>query len=448
MKKIVYFLCIVQSTFAQTSNKIEGTFANAKEKEIRLMGFWGTKDTLFSQTKTDASGNFILSYPKKYIGAATIQVKEITNLIVLLNNENFNINWSDFKDFDRVQFKNTKDNEWFQKAYAINLEVIKRLAGINYLLPLYKMDSTKTGWATNLEKEIIFENTRFQEYQKQLPNNSYVKEYLKYRTLLQKLKQEKKTKEEQLETSSTFLAIDFSNLNLFNSGLAKDLFEEYLKQILNLQNKEEIINKLNAFSEIIKKSANSNSLCLNEYTEFLIKHFEQYGLTEAAEKLALSLLNDNKCVIDNQRLPLLEQYKKMAIGKTAPNLVFSNHSKYKSLTDLNSKYKIIVFGASWCEECKKEIPQFKEYAETFKTKYDAEIIFISIDTDKDKYHEFVKNVPFINSCDFKGWESPNVKNYFIFATPTVYVLDQQNKIVSKPLNAIDTAKWLFEKIKH
>jgi hypothetical protein len=72
MKKIVYFLCIVQSTFAQTSNKIEGIFANAKEKEIRLMGFWGTKDTLFSQTKTDASGNFILSYPKKYIGAATI----------------------------------------------------------------------------------------------------------------------------------------------------------------------------------------------------------------------------------------------------------------------------------------------------------------------------------------------------------------------------------------
>jgi hypothetical protein len=123
MKKIVYFLFIVQSTFAQTSNKIEGTFANAKEKEIRLMGFWGTKDTLFSQTKTDASGNFILSYPKKYIGAATIQVKEITNLIVLLNNENFNINWSDFKDFDRVQFKNTKENEWFQKAYAINLEV-------------------------------------------------------------------------------------------------------------------------------------------------------------------------------------------------------------------------------------------------------------------------------------------------------------------------------------
>jgi hypothetical protein len=110
----------------------------------------------------------------------------------LLNNENFNINWSDFKDFDSLQFKNTKENQWFQKAYTINLEVQKRLAGLNYLLPLYKKDSAKTGWATNLEKEIFFENTRFQEYQKQLPNNSYVKDYLKYRTLLQKLQQEKK----------------------------------------------------------------------------------------------------------------------------------------------------------------------------------------------------------------------------------------------------------------
>jgi hypothetical protein len=34
------------------------------------MGYTGTKDTLVAQTNTDASGNFLLDYPKKYNGTA------------------------------------------------------------------------------------------------------------------------------------------------------------------------------------------------------------------------------------------------------------------------------------------------------------------------------------------------------------------------------------------
>jgi hypothetical protein len=77
------------------------------------MGFLGTKDTVLAQTKTDASGNFLLHYPKKYTGAATLQVKEMTSLIVLLNNENLEITWADFKDFTGVKFTNSTENEVF-----------------------------------------------------------------------------------------------------------------------------------------------------------------------------------------------------------------------------------------------------------------------------------------------------------------------------------------------
>jgi hypothetical protein len=93
---IVLYSIVLQAS-AQNSNILKGSFSAAKETEIRLMGFIGTKDTLLAQTKTDASGNFQLNYPKEYIGAANLQVKEMTSLIVLLNNENFEITWSDFK---------------------------------------------------------------------------------------------------------------------------------------------------------------------------------------------------------------------------------------------------------------------------------------------------------------------------------------------------------------
>ena len=446
MKKysfIVLYFIVLQAA-AQNSNLLKGSFTAAKEKEIRLMGFLGTKDTLLAQTKTDALGNFLLDYPKKYTGAATLQVKETTSLIVLLNNENFEITWADFKDFSALQFTNSTENEAFQQAYAINMDAQKKLAGLTYLLPFYKNDLTKKEMTAKLEQEITSENSRFETFLKEMPHTSYAKAYLKYRAVLQQIQKENTTQAEKKEVETTFLTLDFSDESLFYSGLAKELFDAYLKQTFTLQEEALVVSKLNAFSDVLKKSSQGNTKALNQYSEYLMKEYEKFGLISCAEYLALSLLDDTKCIINDKTLPILEQYKKMAIGNKPADLVFSAGLKYKKLSEVPGKYKVVVFGASWCEACRVEMPQFKDYAELFKTTYGAAIVFVSIDTDKEKYDAYIKDLPFINTCDYKGWESPNVKNYYVFATPSVYVLDTENKIVAKPRDAIATAKWLYE----
>ena len=446
MKKYIFIVLyfIVLQAAAQNSNVLKGSFSAAKETEIRLMGFTGTKDSLLAQTKTDALGNFLLDYPKKYKGAATIQVKETTNLIVLLNNENFEISWADFKDFTGVQFTNSKENLIFQEAFTINMDAQKKLAGLTYLLPFYKNDLSKKELTAQLEEEINAENSRFEAYLKKLPNTSYAKAYLTYRAVLQKLQKENKTQVEATDAEAAFMALDFSAESLLYSGLAKEFFDAFLKHTFALQEEALIVSKLDAFSDVLKKSSQGSTKALNQYSEYLMKEYEKFGLIACAEYLALSLLDDNKCIINDKTLPILEQYKKMAIGNKAADIVFSTGLKYKKLSEVPGKYKVVVFGASWCEACSKEMPQFKDYAELFKTKYDAEIVFVSLDTDKEKYDAFIKDLPFINTCDYKGWGSPNVKNYYVFATPSVYVLDTENKIVAKPLDAIATAKWLYE----
>jgi thiol-disulfide isomerase/thioredoxin len=446
MKKNSFILLcfIVLQASAQNSNLLKGSFSAAKETEIRLMGYTGTKDSLLAQTKTDALGNFLLYYPTKYKGAATLQVREMTNLIVLLNNENFEITWADFKDFTGVQFTNSKENLAFQQAYTINMDAQKKLAGLTYLLPFYKMDLTKKEWTAQLEQEIAAENSRFDAYLKKLPHTSYAKAYLTYRAVLQKLQKENNSQVEAMDAEAAFLAIDFSDESLFYSGLAKEFFDAHLKQTFTLKEEALIVSKLNAFSDVLKKSSQGNTKALNQFSEYLMKEYEKFGLISCAEHLALSLLGDNKCIINDKTLPLLEQYKKMAIGNTAAEMVFSAGLKYKKLSEIPAKYKVVVFGASWCEACKNEMPQFKEYAELFKTTYDAEIVFVSLDTDQETYDAYIKDLPFINTCDYIGWGRPNVKNYYVFATPSVYVLDAENKIVAKPLSAIATAKWLYE----
>jgi thiol-disulfide isomerase/thioredoxin len=446
MKKIIFIVIyfIVLQASAQNSAVIKGSFSAAKETEIRLMGFIGTKDTLLAQTKTDALGNFLLQYPKKYKGAASLQVKETTNLIVLLNNENVEISWSNFKDFSVLQFTNSQENQAFQQAYTINMDAQKKLAGLTYLLPFYKNDLSKKELTAQLEQEINIEKSRFEAYLNKLPHTSYAKAYLRYRALLQQLQKENKTQVEAGDAEAAFLALNYSDENLFYSGLAKELFDAYLKQTFTLQEEALIVSKLNAFSDVLKKSSQVNTKALNQYSEYLMKEYEKFGLIACAEHLALSLLDDNKCIINDKTLPILEQYKKMAIGNKAADIVFSTGLKYTKLSEVPGKYKVVLFGASWCEACKNEMPQFKDYAGLFKTKYDAEIVFVSIDTDKEKYDAFIMDLPFINTCDYKGWGSPNVLNYYVFATPSIYVLDTENTIVAKPLNAIATAKWLYE----
>jgi hypothetical protein len=58
MKKYSFFVLffIVLQASTQNSNVLKCSFSNAKETEIRLMGFIGTQDTLLAQTKTDALG--------------------------------------------------------------------------------------------------------------------------------------------------------------------------------------------------------------------------------------------------------------------------------------------------------------------------------------------------------------------------------------------------------
>jgi thiol-disulfide isomerase/thioredoxin len=440
---IVLYFIVLQAS-AQNSNLLKGSFSAAKETEIRLMGYTGTKDTLLAQTKTDTLGNFQLDYPQKYKGAATLQVKEMTNLIVLLNNENFEIKWADFKDFTALQFTNTRENEAFQQAFTINMDAQKKLAGLTYLLPLYKMDPTKKEWTAQLEQEIANENNRFQAYLNKLPHTSYAKMYLTYRAVLQKLQKENKTQVEATEAEAAFLALDFNDESLFYSGLAKELFDAYLKQTFTLQEEALVVSKLNAFSDVLKKSSQGNTKALNQYSEYLMKEYEKFGLIACAEHLALSLLDDNKCIINDKTLPILEQYKKMAIGNKAADMVFSAGLKYNKLSEIPAKYKVVVFGASWCDACKNEMPQFKDYAALFKTTYDAEIVFVSLDTDKEKYNAYIRDLPFINTCDYMGWGSTNVKNYYVFATPSIFVLNAENKIVAKPIDAIATAKWLYE----
>ncbi len=127
----------------------------------------------------------------------------------------------------------------------------------------------------------------------------------------------------------------------------------------------------------------------------------------------MKVLNQNSCLVEEGIANQLESYRKMKVGNTAPDIEFSadaikNSNSIevpKSFSEVQSTFKLVFFGASWCPMCVEEMTRLIPFYEKWKAK-GVEVVFVSLDTDKKAFTDFTSTFPFISSCDFKKWDTP------------------------------------------
>lgn len=437
MKKIlVLFLLFPTGLFAQI---IKGTFPQAKKSEIILSGFSGFETLELAKTLTDSIGNFELHYPISYVGAAWLEIKNTTKVMILLNHENFEVEWENIEEFKTLQFKNSLENNTFSEAIFINQQAENKLSGLKFLLPKYDTLSAQQKW---LQEEIANQEQQFKNYLNQLPQNSYAKHYLKIRKLITDFPiTANRYIERKPEHESAFNALDFNEDKFYTSGLVKEVVEGYFRLMESHLKVKEMYAHINTSTDAIVKSLATNGAFQQEVAQYLFKYFEKRSLFPAAEHLALQMLRQSNCQLSDKSINLFEQYRKLALGKTAPNIVLNQ----KNLKKTNTNFKLVAFGASWCPNCQNDYAKWKEYYQQLKEKYDLEIFYISIDTDKATFEAYYKEAPFIVFCDEKGWDTQAAKDYFVFATPTYILLDRNLKIVAKINSPEHLDVWLKNK---
>lgn len=444
MKNIFIFSLFV--AFQTNAQIIKGTFPQLKKSEIVLKGYDGFVEKELAKTTSDSLGNFSLKYPKNYIGAAMLQPKGANSLIVLLNNENFQMQWEDMQDIKTLNFIDSPENEAFAKSIDISQAAEQKLSGLKYLLPLYKIQSNEFIW---LVQEITSQENRFPNFIKTLPPTSYAAYYLPIRKLIMDMPLTANLYIDRMPQHE----IDFKNINfddnlLVSSGLLGELLDGFYQLMESHLDIERVTEHCNRATDAWIKSLASNSTKQQVVAEHVFKWLEKRSLFAAAEYLAKAMLNQTHCELSERNSNLFEQYRKMGIGKSAPNISLNNKqdkSKTKDLKSINSTYKLVVFGASWCPNCQVDYLKWKENYATLKEKYDLEIVYISIDTDKKVFEDYYKEVPFITFCDYKGWETQAAKAYYVFATPTCILLNKELEIVAKIKSPEHLQAWLETK---
>ncbi len=139
----------------------------------------------------------------------------------------------------------------------------------------------------------------------------------------------------------------------------------------------------------------------------------------------------------------IDQTRKLRIGNVVPNIILPDTSgKIIDLSKLNSEKTLIVFYWSQCPHCREIVPKIFRLYNNQKEKK-VEVLAVALDEKIKDWIKFVKNnhLSWLNASDLKGWNGKTSSDYFIYATPTMFLVDKDKRIIAKPFGITDLKKW-------
>lgn len=229
--------------------------------------------------------------------------------------------------------------------------------------------------------------------------------------------------------------------------------QAYTQKILEFLNLYRIPEKDQAAQEeqfikavdIIMERVSYNEKVYEFILNFLIDGFDLFKMEKVLLHLAENYV-EKGCETDSRKImeQRLEGYKRMAEGNKVNDIVLmDSDGKTKKLSELKNEYVLILFWSSWCQHCTRLLPELKKWYENEKT-IDLEVFSVSIDTSRFDWEEnlLTYGYPWINVCNFQGWEGKVASDYNIYATPTMFIVDRERQILAKPLTLREFKKEL------
>lgn len=393
------------------------------DSDIYLYGFNGSKEILYSKAKT-SNNKAIFKLDKKYVGmmrAFFQKNNSSVNMVSENKNIEFTLKLDDKNKITDVVF-NDQTNQIFSKE--VDLEKKKDLI-LPALIQIKDYYNPSDGFYKSLEGEIALLSQKGNT----LDNANHP--FLSYYQQNQRFSNQ--------ENASQLKQEDY--LNFFSKS------SEYLETSLLL--KPALINYLNASKSNVEGAVDKLLETVNIETprgqtilSELIDIFNTYNMDKLKDKY-LTEANNLKCTINDRLASTLKSNNSTSIGQKMPNAIFVNpiHTKAKSLYDIKSSKKIVVFWSSTCSHCEAELPKILEKYEKLKA-LNIAVVGFSLDSNLDEFRSKANNYPWISDSEGKGWYSSYGETYNINATPTYFILDADNKIISKPNHVADVLEYL------
>ncbi len=455
--KVTLFLAIL-TLFLESSHSqsISGNLSLLANQEIQLRGFNGFQTYPISSVQIDAKGNFVLNYSKSDYGVGYLKsADDKPYFFVLDKDEHIEIKGQSLMDKEQIRVLKGAQNQAFSVYASEHPRREQALSAWGYLEKIYLYDTLFSIQKTpkkSIEAEVLRIKNEDKNFLANLDPKSYVAWYLPVRRLVSDVSTIAQYRTEEIPaTIAAFRKLDYADERLYRSGLLKDAVESHFWLLENSgKSLDSVFIEMKISIDAMMVHLNKDEKKLNEITDYLFDLLERHSLFQASEYLALKVLNEVSCTINSDLAKQLETYRAMKKGNIAPDFAFYPNTffptdiskeKTKKLSDLKSPYTVMVFGASNCPRCQEEIPEIAKLYSKWKAQ-GVEVVFISLDEVPQEYTKFSANLPFISSCDFKKWSSPIVESYYVFGTPTMFLLDNKREIILRPNSVKQMDAWV------
>lgn len=166
-------------------------------------------------------------------------------------------------------------------------------------------------------------------------------------------------------------------------------------------------------------------------------------------------LNGKASWVSDEYLEKLEErvtkLKPNLIGSLAPKLdrAQSIDGFFYPLYDVKAKFTVVAFYEPSCGHCKTEIPELHEKVFRGLHEYDVQVYAFYTQSNKAEWEKFVETKglhDWINVWDPNNFTDFRNK-YDVYATPTVFLLDENKKIIAKRVDIKTIISIIKEKSK-
>lgn len=437
------FILAIGMSFEGHHQVLSGNLKEHKGQVITLTGFDYYQTYELAKDTIDQLGDFSLDYPKDYRGMGLIRTQDNSSLLVALTEPNIHLEGPHLRELDSLQFlKGVKNQEFVHivRGYSQRSQVSRAW---NYLYEKYKNQAPLNNqervfkWIQKELKRIKIEDAKAIHH---LPDSSYIKWFIPIRKFISDEPQTTSNYSERIaQNIEYFRNLDFSHSNFKTSSFFRDLLEGHYFLLENMgQSLDSAYVQMNLSTDyLIDNLKNKNNL-LNNVSEELFILFEKRSLFKAAAYLSEKLLNTKyNVVLDGGLKKRLQKYGALMVGNTAPDIQLTATQK---MSDLN-QIVLLVFGSSQCSYCTKDLLDLEELHSDLKSNK-VTVVYISMDTDKTEFESLYNHKPWKTFCDFKGWDTQAAKDYYVNATPTYVLIDQNLKILLHPKSVSHVLAWV------
>jgi peroxiredoxin len=432
--------------------KIEGI----KDTVLYLAHYFGDKTYLADTAYHSKKGNFVFEGEKSLPGGIYIVAGQSNNKLfeMMIDREQlFSASASVTDVFGSLKFRNSTENDLFYKYIRANVSSQKELELLTSILKTLPADSDSLELIQKEIEAVRISADDLREQMIQQGEGTFLSVML--RAMIEpdpgKLLGNETDKQDSGFLYQAFKdhfwdQFDVSDDRLLRTPLYHKRLENYFNRIV-FQQTDSIIAAIENFVPLVESNPETfkyvvwyltykfETSMIMGFDEIFVHMVDSYYLTEKAFWADSTVVKSLRKRADALRNVL--------IGTTAPNLIILDTTgSFVSLHHQSAPYMFVFFYEMGCGHCKKELDELKAWMD--KDEIGVQVFAVNTDTSLVQWKNYINQnkLPFIHANATRSITPRYHDLYDISSIPTIFLLDENKKIIAKRLKVNQMISFL------